>query len=160
VRHPPSGASKPWTTAESHVEEEGSEEGSAGGLRRCGTQSSARLVRLPPQLRRNPSFRSPFWPHFVINEASDFEPALVRRYPVSTRVNQVQNNDGPDCAKPLREQIHRFGLVSFDSGIAHPAVQLAGSEALKPTGRHHNSVRQTERTATSKFTVDAEPGSE
>ena len=79
---------------------------------------------------------------------------------MSTRVNQMQNNDDPDCAKPLREQTHRFGLVSFDSGIAHPAVQLAGSEALKPTGKHHNFGRQTERTPTSKLTVDAGPGSE
>jgi putative SOS response-associated peptidase YedK len=29
-----------------------------------------------------------------------FEPALMRRYPVSTRVNQVQNDD-PDCAEPV-----------------------------------------------------------
>jgi putative SOS response-associated peptidase YedK len=29
-----------------------------------------------------------------------FDPALMRRYPVSTRVNQVQNDDA-DCAKPL-----------------------------------------------------------
>ena len=29
-----------------------------------------------------------------------FDPALMKRYPVSTRVNQVQN-DYADCAKPL-----------------------------------------------------------
>ena len=29
-----------------------------------------------------------------------FEASLMRRYPVSTRVNQVQNDD-PDCAKPV-----------------------------------------------------------
>jgi putative SOS response-associated peptidase YedK len=29
-----------------------------------------------------------------------FDPALMRRYPVSTRVNQVQNDDA-DCAKPV-----------------------------------------------------------
>jgi putative SOS response-associated peptidase YedK len=32
-----------------------------------------------------------------------FDPALMRRYPVSTRVNQVQNND-PDCAKALEHE--------------------------------------------------------
>jgi putative SOS response-associated peptidase YedK len=30
-----------------------------------------------------------------------FEPALMRRYPVSTRLNQVQNDDA-DCAKPVK----------------------------------------------------------
>jgi len=29
-----------------------------------------------------------------------FEPTLMRRYPVSTRVNQVENDDA-DCAKPV-----------------------------------------------------------
>jgi putative SOS response-associated peptidase YedK len=29
-----------------------------------------------------------------------FDPALMRRYPVSTRINQVQNDDA-DCAKPV-----------------------------------------------------------
>jgi putative SOS response-associated peptidase YedK len=32
-----------------------------------------------------------------------FDPALMRRYPVSTRVNQVQNDDS-DCATPLGQQ--------------------------------------------------------
>jgi putative SOS response-associated peptidase YedK len=32
-----------------------------------------------------------------------FEPALMRRYPVSTRVNQVENDDA-DCAKPLERE--------------------------------------------------------
>jgi len=29
------------------------------------------------------------------------EPALMRRYPVSTRVNQVENDD-EDCARPVQ----------------------------------------------------------
>ncbi len=29
-----------------------------------------------------------------------YDPSLMRCYPVSTRVNQVQNNDA-DCAKPI-----------------------------------------------------------
>jgi putative SOS response-associated peptidase YedK len=32
-----------------------------------------------------------------------FDPMLMRRYPVSTRVNQVQNDDA-DCAKPLERE--------------------------------------------------------
>ena len=32
-----------------------------------------------------------------------FDAALMRRYPVSTRVNQVQNDDA-DCAKPLERE--------------------------------------------------------
>jgi putative SOS response-associated peptidase YedK len=32
-----------------------------------------------------------------------FEPGLMRRYPVSTRVNQAQNDDA-DCAKPLERE--------------------------------------------------------
>ena len=32
-----------------------------------------------------------------------FGPALMRRYPVSTRINEVQNEDA-DCAKPLEPE--------------------------------------------------------
>jgi len=32
-----------------------------------------------------------------------YEPSLMKRYPVSTRVNQVKNDD-PDCAAELKEQ--------------------------------------------------------
>lgn len=32
-----------------------------------------------------------------------FDPTRMRRYPVSTRVNQVQNDDA-ECAKPLRQE--------------------------------------------------------
>jgi putative SOS response-associated peptidase YedK len=33
-----------------------------------------------------------------------FDDALMNRYPVSTRVNQVQNDDA-DCAKPLEREL-------------------------------------------------------
>jgi putative SOS response-associated peptidase YedK len=32
-----------------------------------------------------------------------FDAALMNRYPVSTRINQVQNDDA-DCAKPLDQE--------------------------------------------------------
>jgi putative SOS response-associated peptidase YedK len=32
-----------------------------------------------------------------------FDPVLMKRYPVSMRINQVQNDDA-DCAKPLERE--------------------------------------------------------
>jgi putative SOS response-associated peptidase YedK len=41
--------------------------------------------------------------HSVSQMLKPFDPALMKRYPVSTRVNQVENDD-PDCAKPVEPE--------------------------------------------------------
>jgi putative SOS response-associated peptidase YedK len=55
------------------------------------------VILSPGNYDLDPAFRDT---HSVSQMLKPFDPALMRSYPVSTRVNQVQNDDA-DCAKPV-----------------------------------------------------------